>query len=129
MTILFSHVEKIRGRGSIFGYFFTFNLYHQFTNGLTWKVTNFHTKWVVNDPCRAFLWNFMVVWCQIFLKSAIFWYHFCRTKMPILSEQYKKIMQSILLKTVLYEEFEHDLIKNESKRLIKPYFESTEDNL
>ena len=54
---------------------------------------------------------------------------FLSLEMLILREPYKQLMQSSLLKTVLFEVFEHDLSKNESKRFIEPYIESAEDNL
>ena len=54
---------------------------------------------------------------------------FLSRKMLILSEQNEQNMQLIGLKTVAFEVCEHDLIRNNSKRLIEPYFASTEGNL
>ena len=54
---------------------------------------------------------------------------FLSLKMPILSKLYKQFTQSVLLKTVLFEVFGYDLIKNESRKFIEPYFESTKNNL
>ena len=72
MPIIFSHAEKIKGRGNIFDFFFTFSLFNKFKDILTLKFTNFHTKWGVNKPCRAFQSNFILDKCQIFPKSGSF---------------------------------------------------------
>ena len=54
---------------------------------------------------------------------------FLSLEMLILNKPYKQIMQLILSKTVLFEVFGHGLNKNESRRLIEPYFESAKNNL
>ena len=54
-AIIFSHFEKLKGRGNIYEIFFIFKGVNVYKKGINLKTVNLHTKWGVNEVCRTFL--------------------------------------------------------------------------